>query len=183
MDKVDVTTPEHFIAAGFDVTFVGPDAEPSFLAVTGAGVDESSGVIGSACKAEGGDELVVKEDVFRRWLELSAMRRGVEFSRWWVNKELDEEGAIDTVKLADDESATDLFDRIRIEVIFRRTPADRKFPDGGLPLADLVAWIQEKKVLHDCEDVEALTVSFCLSFKLLHRLQKDLMTRGAWRSH
>ena len=122
VDKVDVTTPEHFIAAGFDVTFVGPDADPGSFGVAGAGVDESGGATGSACKAEGGDEVVVKEDVFRRWLELSAMRRGVEFSRWWVNKELDEEGAIDAVKLADDESATDLFDRIRTEVISRRTP-------------------------------------------------------------
>ncbi len=104
--------------------------------VVGGGVDESGGATDCACAAEGEDEVVVKEDVFRRWLELSAMRRGVEFARWWVNKELDEEGAIDAVKLADDESATDLFDRIRTDVVSCKTLEDRKLPDGGLSLVD-----------------------------------------------
>ena len=104
IDNVDVTTAEHFIAAGFDVTFVGPDAESGSSGVVGGGVDENgAAAVGCACSAECEDEVVVKEDVFRRWLELSAMRRGLEFARWWANKELDEEGAIDAVKLSDEE--------------------------------------------------------------------------------
>ena len=167
VDKVDVTTAEHFITAGFDVTFVGPDVESRSSGVLASEADESGGATQCACPAEGEDEVVVKEDVFRLWLELSAMRRGVEFQRWWVNKELDEEGAINALKLADDESATDLFDRIRTDVLSRRTQADPKLPHGGLPLVDLVAWMQERRVLQDSEDVEALRDELLFEFKVI----------------
>ena len=44
-----------------------------------------------------------------------------------------------------------------MEVISGKTQEERKVPDGGLSLVDLVAWLQEKQVLKDCDDVVALT--------------------------
>ena len=50
---VDVTRPEHFIAAGFDVNFVGPDEElPLKPAGTGGGDAEGGGCVGGD---EGGE--------------------------------------------------------------------------------------------------------------------------------
>ena len=60
IDDVDVTTAEHFIAARFDVTFVGPDAESGSSGVVGGGVDEiGDAAVGCACAAECDDEVVV----------------------------------------------------------------------------------------------------------------------------
>jgi hypothetical protein len=47
---VDVTTPEHFVAAGFDVNFVGPEEEISSMRVGGGGG-------GAAGNGEGGGEV------------------------------------------------------------------------------------------------------------------------------
>ena len=91
VSRVDVTTTEHFIAAGFDVTFCGEEeSAPSFGAPV-AGGGEHGGVADAALPVKAATQDVVKEEVFRRWLELSEMRRGAEVARWWVNKDLDEE--------------------------------------------------------------------------------------------
>ena len=64
----------------------------------GAGGEEPGGVTDSTLPVKTENEDVVQEDVFRRWLELREMRRGVEVQRWWANKALDEEGAIEVCK-------------------------------------------------------------------------------------
>ena len=166
-NAVDVTTAEHFVAAGFDITFVGPDGETASSILAGAGADAVGGAPESGIPVEGEDELIVTENVFRRWLELSAMRRGLEFARWWVNKDLDEEGVIDAMKLVADDSATDLFDRICTAVASGKTQADPKVPEGAVALVDLVAWIQEHGVLQDCEDDEALMDELLLEFQIV----------------
>jgi len=80
---------------------------------------------------------------------------------------LDEEGAVEAVKLAEDESASDLFDRIRMEVITGKTQSDRKVPDGGLAVVDLVAWLLEKQVFKNCDDVEVSVGQFLLELHVV----------------
>ena len=145
VSKVDITQTEHFVAAGFDVNWCGAEENGPILGVSAAGGEEPGGVTDSTFPVKTENEDVVQEDVFRRWLELREMRRGVEVQRWWANKALDEEGAIEVIKLADDESATDFFDRIRTAVISGKTQADSKVPDGGLALADLVVGYRRSK--------------------------------------
>ena len=78
------------------MTFCGAeDDDPSLGAAGAGGGGEHEGVTDASPPVEAETEDVVKEDVFRRWLELSEMRRGVEVARWWENKDRGEEGAIE----------------------------------------------------------------------------------------
>ena len=60
--------------------------------------------------------LLVEEDVVCRWLELSELRVGSLVARWWQNEVSAEEGAVDALKSADDETVEDLYARIKEEV-------------------------------------------------------------------
>ena len=77
VSKVEITQTEHFVAAGFDVNWCGAEENGPSLGVPGAGGGEDGGVIDLSLSVEAENEDVVKEDVFRRWLELAEMRRGV----------------------------------------------------------------------------------------------------------
>lgn len=99
VSKVDITQTEHFVAAGFDVNWCGAEENGPSLGVPGAGGGEHGGVIDPSLPVEAENEDVVKEDAFRRWLELAEMRGGVEVQRWWANIDLDEEGAISCSRL------------------------------------------------------------------------------------
>ena len=60
--SIDIERPEDFVAAGFDVNFVGPEGE---LLVRDGGAAEASGPA---------DDMHVEEDVFCRWVESAQMR-------------------------------------------------------------------------------------------------------------
>jgi len=131
VDKaVDVTEPEHFIAAGFDVNFVGPEGDLHL----GEGA-------AAAERAEGKEEMYVEVETFCRWLDLSELRIASSVALWWTMEETGEEGAVDCVKYGDDETTVDLFARIRSEVGRMREEQGEK-ADGVVRLSDLVVWLQ-----------------------------------------
>ena len=120
---VDVQQPDQFIAAGFDVNFVGPEDE--VLPRADAGPDS---------------DLCVEEEVFCRWLDLSAMRVGSAVARWWQDEECCEEGAVDGLKCAEDETTVELYGRVQEEINRRRAEENLK-PEGGVRLEDFVSWL------------------------------------------
>ena len=119
----DVQDPSQFIAAGFDVNFVGPEGDTL-----------ASDVVG------GTGDVLVEEDVFCRWLELSELRVGSVVARWWQNEVSAEEGAVDALKLADDETVVDLYARIKEEV-GRRQEEEGGKRDGVVRLSAFVGWL------------------------------------------
>ena len=58
-----MTTAEHFVAAGFDVTFVGLDVKTVSNTLAGAGADAVGGAPESGIPVEGEDEFIVTENV------------------------------------------------------------------------------------------------------------------------
>ena len=100
---VDVVTPEQFIKAGFDVTFVGPEGEllPSGdgASVEGSGMGRGAHVVGGEEAGEGlGDDgacdspLYVEESTFEAWMGSAEFKFGAAVQRWWVQLESSEEG-------------------------------------------------------------------------------------------
>ena len=119
----DVQDPSQFIAAGFDVNFVGPEGDTL-----------ASDVVG------GTGDLLVEEDVFCRWLELSELRVGSAVARWWRDEVSAEEGVVDALKSQDDETVVDLYARIKEEVGRRQEEQGEK-RDAVVRLSAFVEWL------------------------------------------
>ena len=90
---VDVTTAEHFIASGFDVTFVGSVEEEERSRSGSVGMD-SCGVFDQLAEGRTGAEVVDAETFFL-WLDSSEFRIGERFQRWWVGLPAANEGTRD----------------------------------------------------------------------------------------
>ena len=88
----------------------------------------------------GTGDLLVEEDVFCRWLELSELRVGSAVARWWRDEVSAEEGAVDALKTADDETVVDLYARIKEEV-GRRQEEEGGKRDGVVRLSAFVEWL------------------------------------------
>ena len=121
---VDVQAVSHFVAAGFDVNGVGPEAD---LDDGGAGAWE---------------EFVVEEDVFARWLDLAEMRLGSCVARWWAEVASVEEGTVEGLKMGDDDTTVDLFSRIRDQSADREREAGRSVVGSGVKLSSLLWWLE-----------------------------------------
>ena len=106
---VNVTTPDHFIAAGFDVNPVGPDQDLHLAGAAGGapGVGEDEGL-----EPERDEALYVDEETFCLWLLHSEFPFGLAVQRWWTGLASSEEGAVDGLKGEDDETSVELFRRI-----------------------------------------------------------------------
>ena len=91
---VDVTTPDHFIAAGFDVNPVGPDQDLHLAGAAGGapGAGEDEGPV-----QERDEALYVDEETFRLWLLHSEFSFGLAVQRWWTGLASSEEGAVDSL--------------------------------------------------------------------------------------
>ena len=96
---VDVTTPAHFIAAGFDVNFVGPEediAQPRRAEPDGGlanssdeeGGDGGGGAAGAAITGERDHALYVHEETFCVWLDSSEFPFSYAVQRWWASQVL-----------------------------------------------------------------------------------------------
>jgi hypothetical protein len=146
---VDVSCVEHFAAAGFSVTFNGPEGE----------------VLG---ENEGGEgEMVVEEDVFRRWLELSENRIGSAVARWWASEEPCEEGALDGVKGADDDTHVEFFARIK-SAIAAEEKDSRGDKEGAVQFGALFRWLQGR--MGESLGLADVDCSEVLADQLLHEL-------------
>ena len=121
----EVGTTEEFMAAGFDVNFVGPDgvgpAQGGAGAMDreageGAGEDgdvDESGADGRECV------VYVDEETFGVWcgsVDSREFRFGSRVQRWWVGLAVGEEGAVGALKSDDDETHVELFNRILADV-------------------------------------------------------------------
>ena len=118
----EVGTAEEFIAAGFDVNFVGPgeDCESrgrsrADALGTGRPLGEDSGEGEGAVEA-GDAEVYVDQQTFGLWLESGGFRFGGAVQRWWVGLAVCEEGEVGGLKQDDDETPVELFQRMRAEV-------------------------------------------------------------------
>ena len=117
------------MAAGFSVHFSGSSEE-----VVGEGNAAGEGG-GSA------EEEHVEEDAFCNWLYLSEMRVGSAVAKWWTDEDPGEEGALNVAKQADDETAVDLFARIKEDVGAEQELQGGK-RDGRVTVRALLAWLQ-----------------------------------------
>ena len=110
---VDLTITEHFIAAGFDVNFVGPAEE--IAGVSGAGTREGTDSAGTNRGNDGAasEEVCVDEETFGLWLDSVEFSVGSAVQRWWTGLSVCEEGDADGMKKEDDETNVEFFRRIR----------------------------------------------------------------------
>ena len=116
------------MAAGFSVHF--------------SGLSEEVGGGGAAGEGDGlAEEEHVEEDAFCNWLYLAEMRVGSAVAHWWTDQDPGEEGALDVVKQADDETAVDLFARIKDDVGAEQEVQGGK-RDGRVRVRALLAWLQ-----------------------------------------
>ena len=86
---VDVDTLDRFIAAGFDVTFVGP--EESLLPDGVASMGGSAGGTADGGGACGAESPPVEESVFGKWIGLAGMRVSMAVARWWNDEDAGDE--------------------------------------------------------------------------------------------
>ena len=107
-----VVSPEEFIAAGFDVNFVGP-ADESVSGSVGEGGREGEGDFRD--DGEQG-EMYVDDETFGLWLDSSEFRFGLVVQRWWTGVGSGEEGVVGELKGEDDETHGELFRRIQEDV-------------------------------------------------------------------
>jgi len=162
---VDVTRPEHFIAAGFDVNFVGPEEELPLKSVRvgggeavegsgepgvgGSGEDAGvcSGEVEPAPPADGGcvelgsageDDLYVDEETFCLWLDCTEFPFGYAVQRWWADLATCEEGAVEGVKSDEDETTVELFRRMREDVV---QAAAAEAQEGVVVVKDQMLWL------------------------------------------
>ena len=90
----DLRSADQFAAAGFEVRFM--DEDPEQVAEDGKETKQ----------------FIVEPATFDRWLEVSATKVGVIVQRWWTGLAAEESG-VDVLKTHPDETAYDLFKRIR----------------------------------------------------------------------
>ena len=93
----DLRSAEQFAKAGFEVRFV--DEEPQELAADG----------------KTSKQFLVEPATFDRWLEVADTKVGVLVQRWWTGLAAEESG-VDVLKTHPDETAYDLFHRMRVAV-------------------------------------------------------------------
>ena len=88
---VDLSTPQQYIAAGFDVNFVGPQE-----LAAGVGVDAPLGHgVGDAPGEEAGNVLYVDEQTFVTWLDSTEYPVGLQVQKWWAGLVSCEEDGVD----------------------------------------------------------------------------------------
>ena len=105
---VDLSTPQQYIAAGFDVNFVGPQ---DLAAGVGVGAPLGDGV-GGAPGGEASNILYVDEQTFCTWFDRTEFTVGLQVQKWWAGLVACEEDGVDALKMADDEATVDLYGRI-----------------------------------------------------------------------
>ena len=108
----EVVNPEEFIAAGFDVNFVGPGDESVPGSVGEAGLE------GEGDSRDDGEQgvMYVDDETFGLWLDSSEFRFGHAVQRWWAGLGSGEEGVVGELKGEDDETHVELFRRIQEDV-------------------------------------------------------------------
>ena len=105
---VDLSTPQQYIAAGFDVNFVGPQD----LAL-GVGANAVSGDgDGDAPDEAASNMLYVDEETFCTWLDSTEFTVGLQVQKWWAGVAACDEDVVDALKMGDDETTVDLYRRI-----------------------------------------------------------------------
>ena len=100
--------PQHFMAAGFDVNFVGPS---DLTAGEGAGDahDDGADDVHVECA---GTPLFVDEETFCLWLDSTEFTVGLQVQKWWAGLVACEDDRADALKGGDDETTVDLYRRI-----------------------------------------------------------------------
>ena len=105
---VDMTMPQHFMAVGCDVNFVGSsDLTPA----DGAGVvhDDDSD---DAHLEVADSHLFIDEETICLWLDSAEFTIGLQVKKWWAGLVACEEDGVDALKSGDDETTVDLYRRI-----------------------------------------------------------------------
>ena len=173
---VDVTSVEHFISAGFDVHFVGPEVELSSSTCADSGDVDSSIVDDNGL-------FYVDEQTFRIWLEVNEFPLSQCVQQWWVQLPSCQEGSLGGLKCEDDETVIDLFRRIRDgvrdsddAVVSSENSKCRAVKDGNISLVALVQWLRESNALP--EEMVNVSESVVLD-DFLHELNVALFMRGA----
>ena len=106
---VDLRLPQQYIAAGFDVNFVGP--HDLLEGLTSEDVGGGDGVSGAP--GEERDNLsYVDEETFCLWLDSTEFTVGLEVQKWWAGLVACEEDDVGALKMGDDETTVDLYWRI-----------------------------------------------------------------------
>ena len=118
----NLKTSEGLIAAGFDVSYAGPEVDDCD---NHAGADEDG-------------DILVDAPMFSRWLELSQLALGTAVAKWWSAQEPSAEGCIAGLRQDWDERPADFLGRIRDQLA-----AESKTKPEGVPLRALVAWLRE----------------------------------------
>ena len=101
---VDLSTPQQYIAAGFDVNFVGPQDVAAGVAVDGPPGDG----VGDAPADGESSVLYVDEGTFSLWLDSTEFTVGLQVQKWWAGLTACEEDAADALKMGDDETTVEL---------------------------------------------------------------------------
>ena len=87
-DCVDLRTPDDMLVAGLDVR---SDTGDDFGLVDG----------------------VVEKDDFQTWIMLKGLVVASELYKWWLHREVEDEGAAEGWKISESDTCADLFDKIR----------------------------------------------------------------------
>ena len=100
---VDVTMPQQYMAAGFDVHFVGPS---DLAADEGAGDAQGDGADDVDLDAAA-SPLFVDEETFCLWLDSTEFTAGLQVQKWWAGLVACENDNEDALKMGDDETTVE----------------------------------------------------------------------------
>ena len=133
---VDIDSVGGLIAAGFDVNFVGPEEQEAIPSGDSLVAGEDTDI----CDMANG-EILIDEETFRLWLSSAEFPLGHAVQKWWARKVPSDEGAAEGIKMDDDETEVEFFQRILADEL-GCSEAGAKKKANVISLRALTQWLQ-----------------------------------------